>query len=205
MRTSPYPVPPSRVWSVTMAATYVALALAGGIVLAAFVILPQSVEGAVVLGLWGGCSLAGGLAGLSGVARSRYRQEWFGAWLIVLGTSVYLVITMLGLVGATALLLIGATMLVVLLTLWRILDGRRPVLWGVAGAVAAMPLAYLAAASVGDGWMILFQSAPTILVFVYAIGTTLGRAIQLSLIDYAARRTVRAQRTATGEIPEVSG
>lgn len=150
MRTHPYPVPPSRTWTATMLATYGALAVAGGIVLIVLATSPQPPEGVFVLGIWGVLSLAGSLACMWGVVRNRYRWEWFGAWGIVAGNSVYLAVTILGTIQA--------------------------------------------------GPAVLLTSAPTLLVFLYAVGRTLGRAIQLSLLDMHARRRVQAR---TGEISEV--
>lgn len=152
MRTTPYPQPPSRSWSVTMAGTYTALALAGAIVLYVLATSAQPAEGVLVLGLWGGLTLASSLACLYGVLRDRYRWEWLGTWGIVAGTSVYLVVTTMGTIQA--------------------------------------------------GPDVLLTSLPTLLVFAYAVGRTLGRAIQLSLIDMQARRQVLAAAI-TGEIPEV--
>ena len=40
----------------------------------------------------------------------------------------------------------------------------------------------------------LLSSLPTVLVFAYAIGLTLGRAVQLSLIDLQARKRVLIER-----------
>lgn len=151
MRSTPYPVPPSRIWTVTAIATYGALALAGAIVLAVLVTSHQPATGVLVLGVWGTLTVLSSLACVWGVARDRYRWEWMGCWGIVMGTSVYLVVTIMGTIEA------------------------------------------------GPG--ALLTSAPTILVFAYAVGRTLGRAIHLSLIDLDARRRVIATRT--GEIPEV--
>lgn len=151
MRTSPYPIPPSRTWTVTALATYSALALAGGIVLLVLVASHQPVEGVLVLGLWGGLTLPSALACVYGVARGRYRWEWMGVWGIVAGTGVYLTVTVVN--------------------------------------------------TIQVGTATLLTSLPTLLVFAYAVGRTLDRAIVLSLIDLQARRRVIATRT--GEIPEV--
>lgn len=153
MRSSAYLNPPSRTWVVTMAFGYAALALAGAGVLAAIIFLPQAAEGLLVLGLWGGLVLPGGLMGLYGVLRVRYRYEWVGVWLIIMGTATYLVVTIMG--------------------------------------------------TVALGWLTLFMSAPTILVFIYALLITLGRAIHLGIVDMRARRQVLIERALTGEIPEV--
>lgn len=142
MRTDPYPVPPSRTWSLVMLLAYAAMAVAGGLVLLLLIILPQPVEGVLVLGLWGGLTFPAALACMYGVLRGRYRFEWMGTWFLVMGTSVYLVQTFLGLLGTGALL----------------------------------------------------SSLPTVLVFAYAIGLTLGRAVQLSLIDLQARKRVLIER-----------
>lgn len=148
MRTNPYPVPPSRTWTMVLTATYATIALAGALVLILIPLVPQEVEGVVVLSLWGGLSATSGAAALYGVAarggRGRYRFEWVGAWGIVAGTSVYLVVTAIG----------------------------------------------TAATGLGP----LLTAAPTMLVFAYAIGLTLTRAVQLSLVDFEARRQVLARR-----------
>lgn len=136
-----------------MVATYAALALAGGIVLFVLATSAQPVEGLLVLGLWGGLTFPSALACVWGVVRNRYRWEWIGAWGIVMGTSVYLVVTTMGTIAA--------------------------------------------------GPAVLLTSMPTLLVFLYAVGRTLGRAIQLSLIDMQARRQVLIVQAITGEIPEV--
>lgn len=151
MRSNPYPVPPSRIWSTVMAGTYAALALAGALVLVLIPLVPQPVEGVVVLALWGGLTAPASLACLWGVVRVRYRWEWMGAWGIVMGTSIYLVVTVMGTIGAGTLL----------------------------------------------------TSLPTLLIFLALIGMILARAVQLSLIDYQARKRVLAERAVTGEIPEV--
>lgn len=98
MRSTPYPVPPSRTWTLTALATYGALALAGAIVLYVVVTSGQPVQGSVVLGLWGGLTLPSALACMWGIARDRYRLEWMGCWGIVMGTSIYLAVTIVGLV-----------------------------------------------------------------------------------------------------------
>lgn len=148
MRTEPYPVPPSRVWSFIMLCTYGVLGLAGALVLVLLVVLPQSPEGTVVLSLWGGLTAPASLACVYGVARSRYRFEWIGTWFLVMGTSIYLVVTAFGLVGSPSLL----------------------------------------------------QSLPSVLVLAYAVGMTLGRAVQLSLIDMQARRRVLIERAIRGGV-----
>ncbi|HEX7352474.1 hypothetical protein [Brachybacterium sp.] len=100
MRTTPYPVPPSRSWTVTALLTYGALALAGGIVLYVVASSGQPIEGWVVLGIWGGLTFPSALACVWGVARDRYRWEWMGCWGIVMGTSVYLAVTAMGVLAA---------------------------------------------------------------------------------------------------------
>lgn len=154
MRTHAYPDPPSLAWSTAMTAAYAALAIAGVLVLAALMLLPQPPEGTLVLGLWGGLTVVATTVCLCGVLLTRYRMEWVGCWLIVMATSIYLVVTILG-------------------------------------TLAAGPLA-------------LFTSAPTILVFAYAILITLGRAVQLSLIDMQARKQVQIEKALTGETPGVA-
>ena len=132
MRRHPYPIPPSRTWTATALATYGALALAGGIVLTVLATSPQQGTGILVLGLWGGLTLPSALACVWGVWRDRYRWEWAGCWGVVAGTSVYLVVTIMG-------------------------------------TISAGPATLLAA-------------APTILVFVYAVGA-LGRGGATPLIS----------------------
>lgn len=154
VRSTPYPAPPSLTWAGVMTATYGVLALAGALVLAALVLIPQAAEGLLVLGLWGVLTLVSSLACLWGVIRSRYRWEWIGSWGIVMGTSIYLVVTAMG-------------------------------------TLSGDPVA-------------AFASMPTLLWFVYGIGLTLGRAIQLSLIDLQARRQVLIEKAVTGEVPEVA-
>lgn len=148
MRNEPYPVPPSRIWSLVMLCTYAVLGLAGALVIVALVVIPHPIESVLVLSLWGGLTLPAAVACMYGVASARYRFEWVGTWFLVMGTSIYLVVTILGLIGSPTLL----------------------------------------------------QSMPTVLVFAYAVGMTLGRAVQLSLIDMQARRRVLLQR-AVQEVP----
>ena len=100
MRTAPYPIPPSRTWTATALGTYGVLAIAGALVLYVVATSPQPIEGWIVLGLWGGTTLPGALACVYGVLRDRYRYEWMGAWGIVLGTTVYLSVTTVGVVQA---------------------------------------------------------------------------------------------------------
>lgn len=100
MRTHPYPVPPSLTWTVATVATYAALALAGGIVLYLVAANGAPIQGDVVLVLWGGLTLPSALACAWGVARSRYRWEWLGCWGIVMGTSIYLVVTVMGVLAS---------------------------------------------------------------------------------------------------------
>lgn len=100
MRAHPYPVPPSRTWTAATVATYLALALAGGLVLYHVATNGAPVQGDVVLLLWGGLVLPSALACAWGVTRSRYRLEWLGCWGIFMGTSVYLVVTVMGTLAA---------------------------------------------------------------------------------------------------------
>lgn len=195
MRRHPYPVPPSRVWSLVLIATYTTLVIAGVIILALVLLTAQPAEGTVVLTLWGGLSAVSAAAAVVGVASSRYRLEWIGTWGIVAGTSVYLVVTVLGLIGPAALTLLGVAGGAVLTGLWRALGSaawRRWIALGV--AVAAVP-GYLAVRILGEDLPAVLGSAPTILVFAYAIGATLARAVQLSLVDLEARQQVIARRT----------
>lgn len=201
MRTTPYPDPPSRTWAVAALATYAALALAGGIVLLVLATSPQPPEGVLVLGLWGGLSLVSSLACVWGVAQTEYRWEWFGCWGIVAGTSVYLVVTVLGIVGLPVLLLLILTLATAIGFLWAAAGSRHWYLWIGAGVIASAGLITVISNAMGDGFAVLLTSAPTLLVFLYAVGITLGRAIHLSLLDMQARRHVIATRT--GEIPEV--
>lgn len=154
MRTAPYPTPPSRTWTAVLAATYGMLALAGALVLVALVVVPQSLDGVLVLGFWGATTLAASLLCMFGTLWGRYRYEWMGTWLIVMGTSVYIVITVMG--------------------------------------------------TLGQGPLVTLMSAPTILYFLYGVGLTLTRAVQLSIVDIRARRQVLIEKAATGEIPEVA-
>lgn len=207
MRSTPYPVPPSKTWTSTALATYGALAVAGGIVLLVLATSPQQAEGVLVLGLWGGLTLVSSLACVYGVARDRYRWEWMGCWGIVAGTSVYLAVTILGAINVQALLsnlpvLLGSwgavAVPLALIALYGAARSKRR--WKRAGLVGlAVVTALLAAAAMAVGFG---AAAPTILMFVYAIGRTLGRAIVLSLIDLHARHRVIESRT--GEIPEVA-
>lgn len=103
MRSSPYPNPPSPSWTAAMVFTYSVAILMGAWTLAGVLLLPQTPEGAVTLGLWGGTSAIAGAACLFGLLRKRYRYEWIGAWLIVLGTVVYLLVTAVGVVATGAL------------------------------------------------------------------------------------------------------
>lgn len=155
MRNSPYPVPPSIPWAAAMAAGYAILVIAGALVLALLIIVPQGIEGILVLGLWGGTVLPSSIVCLIGVLRARYRYEWVGVWGIVMGTSVYLVVTIMG--------------------------------------------------TIGLGLMPFLMSLPTILFFVYAVTVTLARAIQLSIIDYRARRQVLLEKAVSGRSPGVAG
>lgn len=93
MRTSPYPVPPSRAWTLVTLGTYGALAVAGGLVLVLMVAIPQTREGVLTLGLWGGITTPAAAACMYGVVRSRYRWEWIASWFLAMGTMVYLVVT----------------------------------------------------------------------------------------------------------------
>lgn len=202
MRTTPYPQPPSRTWSVTMVGTYAALALAGAIVLFVLATSAQPLEGVLVLGLWGGLSLLSSLACLYGVARDRYRWEWLGTWGIVAGTSVYVAVTVLGLVGLSVLLLLVLMLAVAVGGLTVAVRSRFWLLWAPFTALTVAGIGAVVVTSLGDALGVFLTSLPTILVFVYAVGRTLGRAIQLSLIDMQARRQVLAEAI-TGEIPEV--
>lgn len=100
MRTHAYPVPPSRTWTAATVATYAALALAGGLVLYVVATNGAPIQGDAVLLLWGGLTLPSALACAWGAVRSRYRWEWLGCWGIVMGTSIYLVVTVMGLLPA---------------------------------------------------------------------------------------------------------
>ena len=201
MRTSPYPIPPSRTWTVTVLAMYASLALAGGIVLLVLVTSYQPVEGVLVLGLWGGLSLVSSLACVYGVARGRYRWEWMGCWGIVAGTSVYVAVTVLGIVGLPVLLLLVLILAVSIGGLWVAAGSRHWPAWILGGVLAVTGLSSLTATVMGDTLPVFLSSLPTLLVFLYAIGRTLARAIVLSLLDMAERRRLIATRT--GETPEV--
>lgn len=205
MRSTPYPVPPSLSWTVSALATYGVLAIGGAKVLQVLLASPQPVAGGMVLGMWGGLTLPSALACLYGVARDRYRYEWMGCWGIVAGTSVYLGVTILGTLDSALALGTAAALLPAMVAgvvVGAVLFGyglarsragfRRAGVWTI---VTALVLWVVLAAVEGLG-----AAGPTILVFAYAIGRTLGRAIHLSLIDLAARRRVL---TRTGEIAEV--
>ncbi len=86
-----------------MAFTYSVAILMGAWTLAGVLLLPQPPEGAVTLGMWGGTATIAGAGCLFGVIRQRYRYEWIGAWLIVLGTVVYLLSTIVGVISAGAM------------------------------------------------------------------------------------------------------
>lgn len=202
MRTTPYPRPPSKSWSVTMLGTYGGLALAGGLVLVVLAISNQPLEGVLVLGLWGGLSLLSSIACLYGVARDRYRWEWLGAWGIVAGTSVYIAVTVLGLVGLPVLLLLVLMLAVTVGGLTVAVRSRFWLLWVAATALTVAGIGAVVVTNLGNTLGVFLASLPTILVFVYAVGRTLARAIQLSLIDMQARRQKLAE-AATGEFPEV--
>lgn len=58
--------------------------------------------------------------------------------------------------------------------------------------------------TIGLGLMPLLMSLPTILLFVYAVTMTLGRAIQLSIIDHRARRQVLLEKAVSGRSPGVA-
>lgn len=105
MRSSPYPNPPSPSWTGAMVFTYSVAIVMGVWTLAGVLLLPQPPEGSVTLGLWGGTSAIAGAGCLFGLLRKRYRYEWIGAWLIVLGTVVYLLVTTVGVVAAGALVI----------------------------------------------------------------------------------------------------
>lgn len=125
MRSNPYPVPPSRLWSTVMAGTYAALALAGALVLVLIPLIPQPVEGVIVLALWGGLTAPASLACLYGVVRVRYRWEWIASWIVVMGTSIYLVVTTITTVAAgIGTLLVSLPTLLVFLALIGMILGR---------------------------------------------------------------------------------
>lgn len=188
MRSNPYPAPPSRTWSLALLTTYAALVAAGAIVLALVLLTDQPAEGTIVLTLWGGLSAASAAAAVVGVAAARYRLEWIGTWGIVAGTSVYLVVTILGLVGPAALALIGVGAAAALACLWQALGTPRWRRWVALAAPAAAIPGFFAARIIGEDLLAVLAAAPTILVFVYAIGVTLARAVQLALVDLEARR-----------------
>lgn len=129
MRSHPYPVPPSRVWTIDMVATYGALALAGGLVLFVVATNDQPIHDDLVLALWGGLTTPGAAMCMWGVARNRYRWEWVGAWLLVMGTSIYLVVATMGVItaGPAVLLTSAPTLLFFVYGLGRTL-GRAIVL-----------------------------------------------------------------------------
>lgn len=208
MRTNPYPVPPSLSWSSVMVASYASMIVAGGLTLVYLVLLPQPVAGALVLAIWGGLTLPAAAACLYGVVarrgQGRYRFEWIGTWFLAMGTSVYLVVTVLGqlavpsLLAAAPFILAGGAVIAAPFALLLLLGRRRSrrgwVRVGLGGLGGTALLAVAAALIVGLG-----PSAPTVLVFCYAVGLTLARAVQLSLIDLQARRRVLVER-AVGEV-----
>lgn len=124
MRTNPYPVPPSRTWTLAALATYGALAIAGGIVLFVLATSFQPVTGVLVLGLWGGLTCPSALACFYGVARGRYRVEWIASWVLAMGMTVYLVVTIMGTIqaGAATLITSAPTLLVFVALIGKILE-----------------------------------------------------------------------------------
>lgn len=113
MRTTAYPEPPSPSWTRVMVATYSIAILMGLWTFVGLFVLPQAPSGVVVLGGWGLTAFFAGIACLYGVLSGRYRFEWIGAWGIVLGTVIYLLVTVVGTLSAGALVVLtsGPTIL----------------------------------------------------------------------------------------------
>lgn len=95
-----------------MSGMYLALTLAGALVLGFVFLSDQSPDGVLVLGLWGGLTFPGGLACLLGVLRAHYRWEWIGSWVLAMGTTVYLASTFAQIYGSDGLLSSMPTLLV---------------------------------------------------------------------------------------------
>lgn len=92
MLSSPYPVPPSPLWTVARAAAYMLLAAAGAVV----IINPPtsySHTGALLTFVWGGACALSGVAMAAGVLLRRYRWEWLPGWIAAMGLSVYSVLS----------------------------------------------------------------------------------------------------------------
>lgn len=88
MLTSPYPIPPSRLWAVVRAAAYLAIAASGLAVLASVPASYAGLSSALTL-TWGVLCLLGGILMAYGVAARRYRWEWLPSWIAVMGVAMY--------------------------------------------------------------------------------------------------------------------
>lgn len=88
MLSSPYPVPPSRLWLAVRAAAYLLIAASGAAVLSAPSASYASLS-TVLTVVWGILCLIGGGLMAYGVARQRYRWEWLPSWVAATGVAMY--------------------------------------------------------------------------------------------------------------------
>lgn len=85
---SPYPVPPSRLWLTVRTIAYALIAASGAAVLST---PPTSYAGlsTVLTVAWGILCLIGGGLMAYGTVRQRYRWEWLPSWVAATGVAMY--------------------------------------------------------------------------------------------------------------------
>lgn len=91
MLSSPYPLPPVSGWRPAVTVGYMAAAAAGAIALSK---PPISYSMDTWVGIaWGVSLILGGALAAVGTAASRYRFEWFGAFILAFGLATYAVMS----------------------------------------------------------------------------------------------------------------
>lgn len=91
MLSSPYPLPPVGGWRPAVTVGYAAAAAAGVLALSK---PPVSYSMDTWVGIaWGLSLIIGGILAAGGTATSRYRFEWFGAFILAFGLATYAVMS----------------------------------------------------------------------------------------------------------------
>lgn len=99
MRSSPYPVPPSRRWQAKMVAGYGVLAIAGVLVLVLVPVLYSAVTLETIgLMIWGLLTGPAGIVCTISMVRAysdrpKHRWEWIGARSLATGAAVYVLLS----------------------------------------------------------------------------------------------------------------
>ena len=88
MLSSPYPLPPSRMWLAVRAASYGLIAASGAVVLSTPPATYAGLSDALTVA-WGVLCLVGGGLMVYGVVRQRYRWEWLPSWVAATGVAMY--------------------------------------------------------------------------------------------------------------------